>query len=75
MLMVVQCWWLTAIILTTWEAATGKIVVGSKPRQKVREIPSQPLKKAEDFNYHSKSHYARYILAFLITTLIFNKTS
>jgi hypothetical protein len=32
------------IILATWEAETGRIVVGSQLRQKVSRTPSQPIK-------------------------------
>jgi hypothetical protein len=35
----VQC--LQPIILATWEAEIGRIIVGGQPRQKVNETPSQ----------------------------------
>jgi hypothetical protein len=36
---VIRHWWLTPIILATWKAKIGRIVVLSQPRQKVFETP------------------------------------
>jgi hypothetical protein len=36
----VRCWWLTLVILATWEAEMGKTTVQCQPRQIVLEIPS-----------------------------------
>jgi hypothetical protein len=39
----VGCWWLTPVILATWEAEIRRMLVPGQPRQKVKEIPSQPI--------------------------------
>jgi hypothetical protein len=36
-------WWLTPVILATWEAEISKIVVWGQPRQKFPKTPSQPI--------------------------------
>jgi hypothetical protein len=36
----VQHWWLTPVILTTWEAEIGRIVVPDQPRQIVHKTSS-----------------------------------
>jgi hypothetical protein len=36
----VKHWWLMPIILTTWEAKIGRIMVQGQPRQIVHKIPS-----------------------------------
>jgi hypothetical protein len=41
----VQCWWLTAVILATWEAVIGRIVIPSQPGQKIHKTTSQQQKK------------------------------
>jgi hypothetical protein len=36
-------WWLTSVILATWEAEIRKIVVQGQPRQIEQRLPSAPL--------------------------------
>jgi hypothetical protein len=36
--------WLTPIILATWKAEIRRVTVGGQSRQKVRGVPSQPIK-------------------------------
>jgi hypothetical protein len=37
-----QAWWLTPVILASWEVVIEKIVVLGQARQRASEIPSQP---------------------------------
>jgi hypothetical protein len=37
------CWWLTPVILATWEAEIRRIAVRGQTRQKVQETPYQPI--------------------------------
>jgi hypothetical protein len=37
-------WWLTSVILATWEAEIGRIIIQVRPCQKVCDIPSQRKK-------------------------------
>jgi hypothetical protein len=39
-------WWFTPAIPATWEAENRRIMVPGQPRQKVSEIPSQPMSQA-----------------------------
>jgi hypothetical protein len=39
-----QGWWLTSIILATWEIEIRRILVQTQSGQKVHENPSQPIK-------------------------------
>jgi hypothetical protein len=34
------CWWLTSVILATWEAEIGRIELQGQPRQIVHKVPS-----------------------------------
>jgi hypothetical protein len=38
-----RCWWLTPIILASWEAGIRRISVGGWPWQKVHETTSRPI--------------------------------
>jgi hypothetical protein len=37
-------WWLTLIILITWEVEMGRVVVQGQLMQKIHETPPQPIK-------------------------------
>jgi hypothetical protein len=40
------CWWLTPIILATWEVEIRRIEVRGQPREIVLEIPISKITKA-----------------------------
>jgi hypothetical protein len=40
-------WWLTPIILASWEAEIGKIMVQGQPRQIIQETPISKITRAK----------------------------
>jgi hypothetical protein len=47
-----QLWELTPANLATWEVEIGRIIIWGQPRQKVLEIPSQPMAECGVCVYH-----------------------
>jgi hypothetical protein len=52
-------WWLTSIILATWEAESRRILIQGQARQKVCKTPSQQKKLLSVMAHNCHSSYSR----------------